>query len=357
MVPKEFTAACAYLNECPKIDFDHFTATLTGIVGPEGHHVSVTHRTDEALLILAVGECHIKLTIGARPLAMEGFKNALTSPFIAVQPIDFEKFLSEHKEHVLITAGSGNGILAGDNLDVAAAMGLDLGVGEKETQKQLEFRLQILHMAVLYFCSFAKPTVIHWTQSEQLFTGDSYLNFINDELPLPVVMHPLLAPGDEEDELRAEILGSIEMLGRSLSIESTPLGPADLFQVALVFTEYCRQIKAIPGAGETFGRKEEWIGVVEEIPPNDFLPDGEISLSIISHKKFGDDPKQIKPKPRPQVTRVVPEVGDVNLRDQIFAKRSGLGMASGVIDVIKENKIARYGAIAAVLLMIALIVL
>jgi len=239
-----------------------------------------------------------------------------------------------------------------------ASADVDLDVATLETQQQLEFRLQILHMAVLYLCSFARPSVVHWKQSEQLFTGEGYLKFINDELPLPVVMHPLLEMGDTDRELRADVLGSAEMLGKPLSIESTPLNADDLFQVALFFTHYCRQMNAIPGAGETFGREGEWLGQVEEIPANEFLPTGELSLSIIRHKTLGGDPKKLKPRRQKIYTRPVPDTNEANsMRDQILLGRTGPAILSRFTRLLITNRFARFGVIGGLVVALAWIAL
>ena len=174
MVPIDFQAACLYSEPFGDIDFDHFIETITAIVAEDGLDVGITHRSDNAALFLKVGTCCIKIELMRTPCALDGFKHALSSQYLNLQSFDFASMVRDNQQYILLSVVSGDALFDGEHLAMIADAGIDMNLGENETQQQMELRLKILHMATLYICTYAKPDVIHWTQSEQMYTGDTY---------------------------------------------------------------------------------------------------------------------------------------------------------------------------------------
>jgi hypothetical protein len=341
VVPIDFASACLYSGSYADIDFDHFIQTITAIVAPDDLNVDVTHRTDDALLILGVGTCNIKIDMSRNPMDRVGFENALLSPFLQMQNTDFGELIDNNREHMLITVGSGNGLFNGEHLAMIAGMDIGMGIGEVETQNQMELRLKLLHMTTLYICTYAKPDLIHWTQSEQMFTGDAYLSFIDEEFPLLVMLQPWIMAGDKDGELTARYVGSEQLIGTSLTLKSTPLNIPDIVQIGAIFVEYCRSIKAVPEDGHTMGREEEWIAQIHRPAPTEDTPSGGAELTVLSHKnlKTGSQPTAKTKHPKPKQDNVVGGSANAeqSLRDAYLNRSSPWGRLSQKIKSFRNR--------------------
>lgn len=343
MVPIDFQAACLYTEPFKGIDFDHFIETLTGIVAQEGHEVKITHRTDDALLILQIGTCNIKVDLVREPANAALFTDALQAPLAVGQPTNFSELIANHKEYVLLTAGSGTGIFNGEHLAIIAKMGLDVGFGETESRDEMELRLKVLHMTTLYLCTYAQPDMIHWTQSQQLSIGENYLKFIDDEFPLFLLMNPFLYAGDKPGEVTARFLGSEQVIGTRLMLNSTSLSIPDIVGVGLIMAEYCRAIDSIPEDGNTMGREEEWIAQVHKQPATEDAPTGITTLTILSHKNLDTAPSAPtppQPAARPKAPRTAPSgamTSEQALRDAYLNKASLSNRIMSKLNPFRKN--------------------
>jgi hypothetical protein len=321
MVPIDFQAACLYCEPFAKIDFDHFISTITAIVADDGLDIDITHRTDDVALFLKVGACCIKIELMRNPCAPEGFQNALVSPYLSLQSFDFAGMVHDNQQHILLTVVSGDGIFNGEHMAMIANMGIDMNLGENETQEQMELRLKLLHMATLYICTYAKPDVIHWTQSEQMYTGDTYLSFVDEELPLLLLLHPWIKQGETEAEVTVRYLGAEQMIGTCLILKSTALDLLSVVEIGSIFVEYCRMINAIPEHGNTAGREEEWIVQVHREPASNAAPMGITYLTLQSHKDMKSPPTPSRPPiASPRVQAPVVNRSEQDLRDAFLNK-------------------------------------
>ncbi len=327
MVPIDFQAACLYSEPFGDIDFDHFIETITAIVAEDGLDVGITHRSDNAALFLKVGTCCIKIELMRTPCALDGFKHALSSQYLNLQSFDFASMVRDNQQYILLSVVSGDALFDGEHLAMIADAGIDMNLGENETQQQMELRLKILHMATLYICTYAKPDVIHWTQSEQMYTGDTYLTFVDEELPLLLLLHPWIERGDRMDEVSVRYVGSEQMIGTRLVLKPVALNVPAVVQLGAVFVEYCRMINVVPDHGHTAGREEEWVVQVHKEPASNDAPMGTTYLTLLSHK----DVKSAPTPPRPIIapTRVqtpVASQAEQDLRDAFLIRSKSNNM-------------------------------
>lgn len=333
MKPIDFAAACVYSSSFKDINFDHFILTIETIALLDGYSVKVVHRTDGEFLILSLGSVHVKLDCGRKPLAMEGFSNPLMSPYLLAQNVDFKNILENHKENILVTVGSGDGVFNAEHLGMIADMGIDMGLGESETHAQMEYRLKLLHRVTTYIAKHTQPDLIHWTQSEQLFRGAEYLTLENDELPLLLVLHPFLFQGQAEGEVQAIIVGAEQLIHKALSINSVALDPASFVEIATVFVHYCRQIKAIPDDGNTVGREEEWIVRVKQVDANEANPHGKVELTVLTHKLLTQD----------QISAPQQDTARANAPTQVAqpTPKTGLSEEQRLKDALREQSVVQ----------------
>jgi hypothetical protein len=352
--PIDFAAACIYSGSYKDIDFDHFISTIQTITLLDGYAIKVLQRIDGEFLTLTMGSLHVKLDFGRKPLAMEGFKNPLMSPYLLSQKQDFQSILESHQQNILVTIGAGDGVTA----------------GRDETHVQVEYRLKLLHRITTYLAERSTPDVIHWTQSELLLSGAEYLTLKNDELPLLLVLHPFLIQGKQENEVQALIIGAEQLIEKSLKINSVALDPASMVEIATIFVNYCQQIKSVPADGETVGRPEEWVVRVNHAADQN-APFGKVELTVLSHKSLPVTPEP-EPTSEPEPTQasvrghakpaldlgLTPEERLKNaLRvgsDEKSSEGSGL---SQKLAMIFGNKWVKFSALFIALLIITMIVL
>ena len=184
MASIDFSATCLYASGFFDIDFDHFIQTISGIGEQENLSAKVQKRKDDDLLILKVGNSLIEIDMLHQPAGRTSFENVLLLPNSEQATLDFSALVDTHKEHILVTVSP----------------------HKRETSAQMELRLKLLHMTSLYLCTYSKPEMIHWTQSDQIYTGQQYLSFIEDELPKGASVPKVSEPKSIKKQIQAATL-------------------------------------------------------------------------------------------------------------------------------------------------------
>jgi len=333
----DFTSACIFKDAYADVDFDHFIVTITNIVAQDGYNVTVDQRNDNTSLVLGVADCQIRLHFSRRPLAADGFRNPLGSRFLQQQDVDFGGIIQSHTQHILITVSATGS--DGNNFDLGNIFDTDTNdaLENAETTKEVALRLQILHMATLYICNYAKPDLIHWTQSEQMFTGEGYMDFINEELPLSVLLHPYILDEEQEDEISAVIVGAEHALGVSLYVNPTSLSFADLHTMVCAFVNNCRDLGKIPNHGDTVRLADQWtINVLRTVAQDSKHPE-QVALTVLDTSPVQTPRQPIKVK-RDVTNELSAENPQEMVRNAFLNKKQGSGNLLGRMKHILSKK-------------------
>lgn len=196
------------------------------------------------------------------PAAAQLFKGALASPCTGIATPDIRERLGRTHSHMLVEVS--HGVMAGVDEDQQFAAILEASGHPKAgaTQAQFERRLGILALIARIATDHAMPLAVHWTQSDQLLSGDLFDRLAAAEnMPGPLHIHPFLF-GPRPDPGTAPLVGirtfgARHWLGREIIVKPNPLPWATNFDTILAFLKVATMTDGyvIPD-GDTFGPED-----------------------------------------------------------------------------------------------------
>ncbi|MEO0418639.1 MAG: hypothetical protein AAF249_07235 [Pseudomonadota bacterium] len=207
------------------------------------------------------------------PPKHEVFAQAVGSPMTGILCPDMGSRLVRAQGMILLEVS--HGAIGGveENPKIAAMLDT-LGMKQGATPEQFTRRLETLALMTRIAIDEAAPSVIHWTQSNQLFEPKVFDGFAEMGFPGPLAIHPYLFGPDDQDartsedfpegEAKAGIrtFGARHWLGREIYVAPTTLPWGAAFQTILAF---CRLATMEGGYvipdGDTFGPEgggEKW---------------------------------------------------------------------------------------------------
>ncbi len=178
------------------------------------------------------------------PANPEVFSAPLSSSITGILCPDIRQRLTRSQSHILLEVS--HGVMGGvENEPSIAAMFEELGMPKAGASRpQFERRLEVLSLMTRVVSDHTKPSVVHWTQSDQLFDGDTFETFVaNSEAPGPLHIHPYLfgpqAGPNEEQKIGIRTFGARHWLGREILIEPSTLPWATNYETILAFLRIC----------------------------------------------------------------------------------------------------------------------
>lgn len=197
-----------------------------------------------------------------RPANPDAFRGPLASSITGMLCPDIRERLIRSKSHILVEVS--HGAMGGvEDEPKIAAMFEELGVSKSgATQAQFQRRLEVLALMSRIVTDHAKPSAVHWTQSDQLLDGEKFEAYAaNSEAPGPLHIHPYLfgpnaGPG-EEQKIGIRTFGARHWLGREILIEPSVLPWAANYEVICAFLRIATTENGyvIPD-GDTFGPED-----------------------------------------------------------------------------------------------------
>jgi hypothetical protein len=151
------------------------------------------------------------------------FEQALNSQITEIYCPDMRQRMATHRAYILINVW--HGVLGGVEDDPKIAAMFD-SIGKPRdgaTVQQFNNRLQALRLISHIACDAAPASAIHWTQSNQLFSAEMFIDFVQKKAGMPISIHPQLY-GYHTDvqgrhKLGVKSFGVAHFLGREVFIK------------------------------------------------------------------------------------------------------------------------------------------
>ncbi|QUL37895.1 hypothetical protein [Erythrobacter sp. JK5] len=207
------------------------------------------------------GEIGLSFEYIEGPANPEAFRGALSSAVTGMLCPDIRQRLERSRSHILLEVS--HGVLGGvEELPQIAAMFEQIGRRrEGASQSEFERRLELLALMSRITSDHASPSVVHWTQSDQLLPGELFENYATGGVPGPLHIHPYLfgprpGPG-EEPRAGIRTFGARHWIGREILVEPSVLPWAANYETILAFLRVCTMENGyvIPD-GDTFGPED-----------------------------------------------------------------------------------------------------
>ena len=196
-----------------------------------------------------------------QPANLAVFEQPLGSPVTRIVTPDISHRLATHRSHVLINVS--HGVLGG--LDAGAEFASlfeQIGMRrEGATLLQFLSRLETGALLARIVGDHATPSAVHWTQSNQLMSGEAFEALAQLPAPSPLHVHPLLFDGgtsaDGKPMASIETFGARHFIGREIEVEPSVLPWAANYETILAFLRVATLDKGyvIPD-GDTFGPED-----------------------------------------------------------------------------------------------------
>jgi hypothetical protein len=213
-------------------------------------------------LFLPAEELGISFELVSGPPAMQVLAPALGSAYTGLVTRDIRQRVARAKSHIIIEVA--HGVLG----DVAAIPAVANLMGELSmarpgaSQPAFERRLTVLALAARIAADHVMPLAVHWTQSDQLMSGEVFDHLAGLEgLPGPLHIHPFLfgprpAPG-ETQLVGFRTFGARHWLGREIIVQPGVLPWDSNFDTVFAFLK----LATMPGGyiiphGDTFGPED-----------------------------------------------------------------------------------------------------
>ncbi len=151
------------------------------------------------------------------------FTQALDSQVTAIFCPEIRQRVATHKSYILINIW--HGVIGGveDDPKIAAMFKAIGRAPAGATIGQFNNRLNALRMISHVVCDFAPATAVHWTQSNQLFSAEMFVDLVKKNAAIPIAVHPNLygyhADAQGRHKLGVKSFGIQHFLGREVFIK------------------------------------------------------------------------------------------------------------------------------------------
>ncbi len=211
------------------------------------------------------GEMIVTFELLTGPGAMGVYDGALGSSITGILCPDIRQRVMRARCHIQLDVS--HGVLGGVEEDPKVAPMLSqLGVDQLwSTQAAFHTRLETLALMARVTADHITPSVIHWTQSNQLLDLDTFEKMAGPaasmSFPSPLTIHPILFGEPDADGVTSSIglrtLGARHWLGREIVVPATTLPWAAAYQTAVAFCSMATMEGGyvIPD-GNTFGPED-----------------------------------------------------------------------------------------------------
>ena len=193
-----------------------------------------------------------------RAADMALFQQPLASRVTGLLCPDVRERLVRNRSMILINVSHGVLGNSPEAMQALALIGLPM---EGQSLPQFKARLELCALAARIACDHAPPSVVHWTQSNQLIPGETFDAYAAPKTPGPLHVHPYLfgerGRSGEAPKVGIRTFGVRHFLGREVLVEPSALPWAANYEVILTFLRIAtiENGYVIPD-GDTFGPED-----------------------------------------------------------------------------------------------------
>ena len=288
-IPNAVQTALLFDDNMP-IDLHDFAERFQSEQAAQGVHFRLVEATPEHTFIRLFGTNDLMITVEQmfEPLSLQPFQGVLDSAYMKiVSPTAADK-LESHKSAVLIDVSHG---AMPDEENINAT--LDEVELNKPGQSPDEFllRLETLKALTRTYGERREPSLVHWTQSNQLLNFQTFVTLGGEVMPSLLNIHPQLY-SDKTDAQGQWIgfttFGAAHFLGREITFKSAPIAWGNLYQYVLVFLKFCSSKEGyIVPHGDCFSDGEGLSIAVRHIPGGSDGGEAIYELTLLQSAKFG----------------------------------------------------------------------
>lgn len=290
--PLNVEAALLFENRYPPIVFAKLLSRINARVAELGMVFNPTKAEGERFTMFTHPDMHILISLNTDRLAPAGFADALRSPLIQAQNIDYAGLVGRHTSNIFITVGDG----PIHKTPEMRAFEEKLGGAEDVKPADLKTKIKVLHRTMMEVFPLARPTLVHWCQSNNLFLPDRIDRIANADFPTPLVTHHgLYSSGMDAkgDRLIGSVVNGSELfVGKPLVLQET----AEPFERAsavidFLLDQYIRGETQLAD-GTTISVAGAYQARLTHLPAAEGFPNGKIEVAItpIASAPSPDDP-------------------------------------------------------------------
>jgi hypothetical protein len=239
--------------------------------------------------LFGVGEMSITFEYVDQAADMTVFQQPLASAVTGILCPDVRERLTRNKSLILINVSHG---ILGNSPELARLMQQIGRPMEGQSLPQFKHRLDLCALAARIVCDHAPPSLVHWTQSNQLIPGEMFEGFAAAPAPSPLHVHPYLfgdgKRGEDKPKAGIRTFGVRHFIGREVLINPSVLPWAANFETILAFLRVAtiEDGYVIPD-GDTFGPEDRSLSyrVIHRDAEPDDVPLYE--LEPLMHREYG----------------------------------------------------------------------
>lgn len=183
------------------------------------------------------GELMITFEYVANPANPDVFRGALQSPVTGLLCPDVRQRITRNRSLIIVEVS--HGVLSGMENEPRFAAIADLLPREGASLGQFRRRLEVLGLICRIVADHAPPSLVHWTQSDQLIPGEKFEMYASGDTPSPLHVHPYLfgpsATGDGQRPVGIRTFGAAHFIGREVVVEPSILPWSANYEVILAF--------------------------------------------------------------------------------------------------------------------------
>ncbi len=204
-------------------------------------------------LVSATGGLAARFERVGGPPPLEPFEGALASPVTGLFAPTAREALIGARSHVLVEVSHG---AASDGRDEAPS-----SPAQPVTLARFTERLETLALMVRITTDHGQPSLVHWTQSDQVLTPEQFEAYAIAGLPGPLHIHPHLF-GSAHDAAREPLVGvrsfgAAHWLGREVVVPPSALPWQAAYQAILAFVHFSTgEAGTLIPDGDTFGSED-----------------------------------------------------------------------------------------------------
>lgn len=319
----------------------HLEAVMRGFVNIETARTGVGYNLVEAkpgvfYRLFGGGEVMVTLEYVAAPANPEVFRQPVESAITRIYCPDMANRLMRHKSHILINVSHG-ALSSTPEID---KMLDQIGyVRPGATLAQFLRRIEVCTLLSRLAQDDAPASVVHWTQSNQLFPGEMFDALATGSVPGPLHIHPYLYGGGTAANGKAlagiRTFGAGHFIDREIRIEPSELPWSANFETILAFLRVATtQNGYIIPDGDTFGPEDGSLSYrVRHVPASD--DDAPLyELEPLMYREYGFQSDNYVPRERAFDDRSPPSdlmpAAAAERRELINEWQSKRAMAEGI---------------------------
>ncbi|MEC3860067.1 hypothetical protein VK792_02105 [Mesobacterium sp. TK19101] len=214
------------------VDFGALVACVNDWMGIEDMALAHSPAAGDTHILLTNPNYHAIISVVGAKVDAGVLNAALSAPILAAKSFDYSDALSAHKMHVSVTVGDGPMHVTPE---IRAWMSR-MGKHQESPSYPLDRKLAALNAIVQTLVAHDVPELVHWGQSDMIFTPDEVLEASDMLFPLPLVVRPEpifanAANGLEQTGVRLE--HSELFVGRTLVMEPSALPFPEAMGIAM----------------------------------------------------------------------------------------------------------------------------